>query len=301
MKALLPVFHNRIICPLAAPASPLMLKEAEFADANNKLQADIPGAQSPTLPVRADAVTMPFRRSLPTLLVPEDAHRRLLNTHVPVIVSLAPMRASNEPSVICDSVILPLSALAVDALDALVALVAVAALPLMLMPHVPEAPVPVGDGTSLPMFSPRFDRALAADVADVPPLAMPSVLERVDADDALVAVAALPLILMDHVPDAPPPVVLGTLVPMVRPRFARASVELVISDKLFARNRYVVSDPVAETPSADRAPATVLAPVPPEVTASGVDSVRLPPVAAPVHVGLVCAGMLGFVALKIAT
>ena len=54
-------------------------------------------------------------------------------------------------------------------------MVAVAAFPEMLMPHVPEAPVPVRDGISVPIASPRFVLALEAVVAPVPPLATATV------------------------------------------------------------------------------------------------------------------------------
>jgi hypothetical protein len=55
---------------------------------------------------------------------------------------------------------------------ALVELVAVAALPVTLIAHVPEAPVPVGEGTSAPIARPRFVRALLAEDAPVPPSAI---------------------------------------------------------------------------------------------------------------------------------
>jgi hypothetical protein len=55
---------------------------------------------------------------------------------------------------------------------ALVAFVAVAALPEMLMPQVPEAPVPVGLGISVPIAKPRFVLAADVVVALVPPLAI---------------------------------------------------------------------------------------------------------------------------------
>lgn len=64
---------------------------------------------------------------------------------------------------------------ALVALVAEVALVAVAALPEMLIPQVPEAPVPVTDGMSVPMVNPKFVLAVAAVVAPVPPLAIASV------------------------------------------------------------------------------------------------------------------------------
>jgi hypothetical protein len=73
------------------------------------------------------------------------------------------------------------SLVAFVAFVAFVALVAVAALPLMLMFQVPDAPVPVGDGTSVPITSPRFVRAFAAVVAPVPPLATFSVPATVTA------------------------------------------------------------------------------------------------------------------------
>lgn len=61
---------------------------------------------------------------------------------------------------------------AVVAVVAVVALVAVAALPLMLIFQVPEAPVPVVDGMSVPIARPRFVRATDAVVAAVPPFAI---------------------------------------------------------------------------------------------------------------------------------
>ncbi len=72
----------------------------------------------------------------------------------------------------------PLHAAAVDALPAevavvaevaLVAEVAVAAFPEMLMFQVPEAPVPVGLGTFVPIVNPRLVLAALADDAPVPP------------------------------------------------------------------------------------------------------------------------------------
>jgi hypothetical protein len=59
--------------------------------------------------------------------------------------------------------------LAVVALAAVVALVAVAAFPLIEMAHVPDAPLPVVEGTD------RFDRAVPASVAPVPPFATATV------------------------------------------------------------------------------------------------------------------------------
>ena len=59
--------------------------------------------------------------------------------------------------------------LAVVALDAVVALVAVAAFPLIEIAQVPDAPLPVVEGTD------RFDRAVAASVAPVPPFAIATV------------------------------------------------------------------------------------------------------------------------------
>ena len=52
---------------------------------------------------------------------------------------------------------------------AFVALVAVAALPEMLIPQVPDAPVPVSEGMSVPIANPRFVRAPEAVDAPVPP------------------------------------------------------------------------------------------------------------------------------------
>ncbi|CAB4132807.1 hypothetical protein UFOVP252_1, partial [uncultured Caudovirales phage] len=56
--------------------------------------------------------------------------------------------------------------------------VAVAAFPVTLIPHVPDAPVPVGLGTLVPMTSPRF--VLAADAVDapVPPFATGTALTK---------------------------------------------------------------------------------------------------------------------------
>jgi hypothetical protein len=60
---------------------------------------------------------------------------------------------------------------ALVALVALVAFVAVAALPEILIPQVPEAPVPVGLGTSVPIAMPKAVLAAEAVVDPVPPLA----------------------------------------------------------------------------------------------------------------------------------
>ena len=64
---------------------------------------------------------------------------------------------------------------------AFVALVAVAALPEMLIPQVPDAPVPVVEGMSVPMTNPRFVRAPEAVDAPVPPLAIARMEVRVAA------------------------------------------------------------------------------------------------------------------------
>jgi hypothetical protein len=45
------------------------------------------------------------------------------------------------------------------------------ALPVTFIAQVPDAPVPVGEGTSVPIASPRFVRAVDAVDAFVPPLA----------------------------------------------------------------------------------------------------------------------------------
>ena len=50
-------------------------------------------------------------------------------------------------------------------------LVTVAALPVMLMFQVPDAPVPVGEGMSVPIANPKFVRAPDAVDAPVPPSA----------------------------------------------------------------------------------------------------------------------------------
>jgi hypothetical protein len=67
---------------------------------------------------------------------------------------------------------------ALVAFVALVALVAVAALPLMLIAQVPEAPVPVGLGTFVPIVNPRFVLAPEAEEAPVPPLATGTAFTR---------------------------------------------------------------------------------------------------------------------------
>jgi len=93
-----------------------------------------------------------------------------------------------------------------------------------LIPHEPLAPVPVGLGTSVPIANPRLVRAAEAVVAPVPPLATATVpLTFV----AVVAVEALPLIAMFHVPLAPVPVGLGTSVPIARPKLVRAPAAVV--------------------------------------------------------------------------
>ena len=57
----------------------------------------------------------------------------------------------------------------------------VAALPEMLIPQVPDAPVPVNDGMSVPIARPKFVRAVAADVAPVPPAPTPKVDDKLPA------------------------------------------------------------------------------------------------------------------------
>jgi len=110
--------------------------------------------------------------------------------------------------------------------------VTVAALPVTLIPHVPEAPVPVGEGTSVPITNPRFVRAPEAVVDPVPPLAtatVPVTLAALPLMSPLtiepetevnhvgleydpveykpfVTVAALPVIDIPHVPLVPVPV-----------------------------------------------------------------------------------------------
>ena len=48
-------------------------------------------------------------------------------------------------------------------------------MPVILIPQVPDAPVPVGDGTSVPMAKPTLVLAAEAEVALVPPLAIGNV------------------------------------------------------------------------------------------------------------------------------
>ena len=98
------------------------------------------------------------------------------------------------------------SVVAAAAVVAEVADVAVAALPLMLIPQVPLAPVPVFDGTE------RFDRAVAASEAPVPPLATASVPvklmlgvappDEARGDEAVTEVTVPPEPVADSVPPA---------------------------------------------------------------------------------------------------
>jgi hypothetical protein len=111
-------------------------------------------------------------------------------------------------------------------------LVTVAALPVILIPHDPEAPVPVGEGTSVPITKPRLVRAPEAVVEPVPPFAtatvpvtlaaLPLILPltidpEIDVNhvgleydtleyNPLVTVAAFPVIEIPQVPEAPVPV-----------------------------------------------------------------------------------------------
>ena len=73
------------------------------------------------------------------------------------------MVVDSEPAEVADVAVVAL--VAVVAVVAEVAEVAVAAFPLMLMPQVPLAPEPVVEGTE------RLERAVAASLAPVPPLA----------------------------------------------------------------------------------------------------------------------------------
>lgn len=79
-----------------------------------------------------------------------------------VVVREAAVEA--EVAVVAEPAVVALVAVVADV--AVVAEVAVAALPEMLMPQVPEAPEPVVEGTL------RLERAVAASVAPVPPLAI---------------------------------------------------------------------------------------------------------------------------------
>lgn len=86
-----------------------------------------------------------------------------------------------------------------------VADVAVAAFPLILIPQVPEAPVPVSDGISVPMSKPKLVRAVEAVVAPVPPLATASVPANVTA----------PVVGLEGVSPVVPPLKLDTIEPIV--------------------------------------------------------------------------------------
>lgn len=87
---------------------------------------------------------------------------------------------------------------------AVVAEVAVAALPLMLMLQVPDAPEPVAEGTL------RLDRAVAASVAPVPPLATASVPPSVSVPDVVIAppVSVRPVVPPDPETEVTVPVLL---------------------------------------------------------------------------------------------
>jgi hypothetical protein len=103
------------------------------------------------------------------------------------------------------------------AVVALVALVAVAALPEIAIFQVPDAPVPVGLGTLVPITRPKLERAPEASEAPVPPSAT--------------AKSVMPVI--------EPPVIdtlFAACVAIVpRPRLVRAVEALAKSDRLLAR------------------------------------------------------------------
>ena len=67
--------------------------------------------------------------------------------------------------------------------------------------HVPEAPVPVGEGTSVPITKPRFVLAAEAVVAAVPPLAIGKVPVTPAVKDSPEQLVSVP---EEGVPRAPP-------------------------------------------------------------------------------------------------
>lgn len=101
--------------------------------------------------------------------------------------------------------------------------VTLAEVPVTLIAQFPEAPVPVGDGISVPIINPRLVRAFGAVVAPVPPFAIATVPVTLPDVVAVVAVAAFPVMLIPQVPEAPVPVGLGMSVPIANPRLVRAA------------------------------------------------------------------------------
>ena len=105
--------------------------------------------------------------------------------------------------------------------------------------------------------TPRFERAVAASDAPVPPSAT--------------AKSVIPLI-------EPPVIEIAFefwVATLPKPRLVLAEDALAKSDKLLARNAYVASAPVAITPRFVRASAAVEAPVPPSATAKSVLNVKV--------------------------
>ena len=105
--------------------------------------------------------------------------------------------------------------------------------------------------------TPRFERAVAASDAPVPPSAT--------------AKSVIPLI-------EPPVIEIAFefwVATLPKPRLVLAEDALAKSDKLLARNAYVASAPVAVTPRFVRASAAVEAPVPPSATAKSVLNVKV--------------------------
>lgn len=89
-----------------------------------------------------------------------------------------PALVAKVASVANVAVVAKVASVASVAVVAKVAFVALPALPVTLILQVPDAPVPVGEGTFVPMTKPKFVLAPAAVVAPVPPLTIAKVPVR---------------------------------------------------------------------------------------------------------------------------
>ena len=92
-----------------------------------------------------------------------------------------PALVARVASVAKVAVVAKVASVAKVAVVAKVAFVALPALPVTLILQVPDAPVPVGEGTSVPIATPKFVLAPDAVVAPVPPLATAKVPVRFEA------------------------------------------------------------------------------------------------------------------------
>lgn len=121
---------------------------------------------------------------LPLLSIDAMIVEPYLNTNLPPDSSTVKLVVAICPAVVAELAVVADVAVVAD--EAVVADVAVAALPLMLMAQVPDAPDPVGEGTSVPMANPRAVRAAEPVVAPVPPFAIASVPAKVIVPDDVI-------------------------------------------------------------------------------------------------------------------